>query len=56
MGNGKTHYKPSNCVNFHDVALGDLIKAIFYQFGFDDTNNDHSNDDTTFKDSYIDGS
>ena len=39
LGNSKTPHKTSTYVNFRDVALDDLIKAIFHQFDFGDTPN-----------------
>ena len=54
MGNKKTPHNPSTYVNFHDVTLGDLIKASSLQFDFGDTPNGTSNNGITDKDHYTD--
>ena len=55
MGNSKIPHQPSVHVNFQDVTLGDIIKVIFHQFDFWDTNNDPYNIDTTSKGNFNDG-
>ena len=41
--NAKTTHKPSTHVKFHDVTIGDLIKASYHKFYFVDTPNGPSN-------------
>ena len=52
--NPKTPHKSSTRVTFHDVTLGDLIKANLHHFDHDDTNNNTSNVYPTVKSTYTD--
>ena len=39
LSNPKTPHKPTTHFKFHDVTLGDIIKAIYHQIYFGNTNN-----------------
>ena len=56
LGNTQPYRQPSTYVNFYDVTLGNIIKYIYHQFDFCDTNNEPSNVDLNRKDNSTYGS
>ena len=48
LGNAKTPHKPSTCVNFCDIDLGDIIKDSSNQFDFGHTPTGPSNNDLIY--------
>ena len=56
MCNSKIPHNTSTHVNFYDVNLGDIIKAISHQFDFDDINNEPYNFDPAVKANSTDNS
>ena len=56
MGNPKTPHKSYIHVNYRNVTLIGIIKAIYQQFDFGDITNGSSNIDTTGNDNSTDGS